>query len=365
MINKCLVTQGLILKQRPPRHLRGLINSQYLKHSRGEITKLAILYQLNITDTADNNRNRVGCVSRHGRAVIQQHAFTISVVGSYDNRASFCKNRISDSTYAFIHSLPGLDDCIKNTGMAHHIGIGKIADNHVILASGNSLQELISYLISTHFRLQIVGCYFRRMCQYSVLTFKGGLIGVVKKEGHMCVFLCLGTSQLLEAVIAEDLSEDIFMPNRRKCYFKLTIIIISCKAYIFYIKFMSLKSLEIRISKGMGDLSCSVEPEVEVDHCVAVFNSWKPLDYSRLDKLIGLFGSIGVLNGLFPVLTDYAFQLSEAVVCDLDPVPVRVTVHGIVSSDNAADLSPACLLYSGLQIFNIFCCGPGWSITSI
>jgi len=48
-------------------------------------------------------------------------------------------------------------------------------------------------------------------------------------------------------------------------------------------------------------------PEVEVDYCIAVFYSRKPFDYSGFKKLIGLTGSVSILNGLFPVFADNTF----------------------------------------------------------
>ena len=93
--------------------------------------------------------------------------------------------------------------------MAHHVAVGKVDDDEVVLVLTYGSHELVLHLIGTHLGLEVVGCHLRRSHEYAVFAFVRLLAPTVEEEGDVCILLCLCCVQLLHALHGDVLSEGV------------------------------------------------------------------------------------------------------------------------------------------------------------
>ena len=84
------------------------------------------------------------------------HLFCVAVVCSEQNCAPFLEDLVHDLTHAAVHYLDRLHSRVEYAGMAHHIGIGKIENDEVVLAGIDATHQLIQNPVGAHLWLQIV-----------------------------------------------------------------------------------------------------------------------------------------------------------------------------------------------------------------
>src|SRR6185369_644482 len=80
--------------------------------------------------------------------------------------------------------------------VADHIAVRVIADDRVVLATPDRLDELVGHLARAHLRFEIVGRDLRRRHEYAVLAGIRLLDAAVEEVGDVRIFLRLGNAQL-------------------------------------------------------------------------------------------------------------------------------------------------------------------------
>ena len=117
---------------------------------------------------------------------------TVSVVGTdkhYTVHFLDCFNRLSDT---LIHYLYSLYSCRFHCSMSDHIRVCKVDDYNIVLTALYSTYKLVTNLISTHLRLEVIGCHIlRRIYKDSVLTLIRLFLTAVEEESNMCVLFSL------------------------------------------------------------------------------------------------------------------------------------------------------------------------------
>ena len=180
-----------------------------MQDARRYIGQDAILHLCALICRDVNERHGVERVSRIGRAVRIDRVVGVAVV-SDDNRlvVGFVGSR-HDLIHALVDGYHSLFDCFVDTRVADHIAVGKIDNDKVVFVCANGFDELIFHLESTHFGLQIIGCYFRRGYEYAVFTFIGRFASAIEEKRDVGIFLRLGRVELLQALAAQIFAERI------------------------------------------------------------------------------------------------------------------------------------------------------------
>ncbi len=80
--------------------------------------------------------------------------------------------------------------------MAHHVGIGKIADDKIVLLAADRGDQLVGHLESTHLGLEVIGCHVGGRHQHAILAGKGHLFAAVEEKGDVRIFLSFRDAQL-------------------------------------------------------------------------------------------------------------------------------------------------------------------------
>src|SRR5690606_33292069 len=136
--------------------------------------------------------------------------------------------------------------------------------------------QLVGDFGSAHFRLQVVGCHFRRVHQYALLTGIELLPATAEKEGDMGVFFGFGNAQLGFAEAGDILAKGVDQGFRRVGAMGVTALgevggILGGHDKIRQLwPHFAFKTAEIVVHKGLGDFAGAVGAEVHKDYAVAV-----------------------------------------------------------------------------------------------
>ena len=137
------------------------------------------------------------------------------MVSGQESAAASVQHSGDDLLDSSVHSLNGLDSSLKDAGVADHIAVCEVQDDHIVLAALDALDALVSDLGGAHLRLEIVGGHLRAGDDTAVLALVGSLNTAVEEEGDMSVLLGLGDAQLGLAVLGQVLAQDVLQLNRR------------------------------------------------------------------------------------------------------------------------------------------------------
>ena len=93
--------------------------------------------------------------------------------------------------------------------MAHHVTVGEVQDNHILLSAANLVDKLFGHLGGAHLRQQVVGGHLGAVHQDAVFVLKNGLTAAVEEEGHMGVFFGFGYAQLVFSGLGNGFSQGV------------------------------------------------------------------------------------------------------------------------------------------------------------
>ncbi len=93
--------------------------------------------------------------------------------------------------------------------MTYHIRVGKVDDDHIILFRLDCCNQLLTYFLCTHLRLQIISSNLWRFHKNTILTYIRLLYAAVEEECYVCILLCLGDTCLFLAVRCKELTKCI------------------------------------------------------------------------------------------------------------------------------------------------------------
>jgi hypothetical protein len=146
----------------------------------------------------------VGGVGAAGFGVA--HQFAIAVVGG-DQQAPPCAMASAIAAQTGIHRFHRLDRGGQAAGMADHVRVGEVQDDHVVLAGVDRGDRFVGQFGGGHFRLQIVGGDFRGGDHDAVLTGLGVFLAAVEEIGDVRIFFRLGHAQLGAPACGDDLAQ--------------------------------------------------------------------------------------------------------------------------------------------------------------
>ena len=98
----------------------------------------------------------MGCV---GRAIGIHCIVGIAVVGDDDSLVASLLGSLDNVFHTLVNSFHGSLDGAVYAGVAHHVAIGKVHDDEVVLVFADSFHELGAHLVGTHLGLQVIGSH--------------------------------------------------------------------------------------------------------------------------------------------------------------------------------------------------------------
>ena len=84
---------------------------------------------------------------------------SIAVVGDEDDLIARGTCGLDGVVHAAVNGLNSLGDGTIHAGVAHHVAIGVIHHNKVVLVLADGCNQLVAHLIGAHFGLQIIGSH--------------------------------------------------------------------------------------------------------------------------------------------------------------------------------------------------------------
>ena len=115
-------------------------------------------------------------------AVIIDHLLDIAVVGCHQHLAADCFKRIHHLLQGRINRFNRLNCRRYDAGMPYHVAIGVIADDDIILAAEDSIDQMTGDFGKASFRLQVISPDFGRRHQYPVFAGKTGIHAAIKEN---------------------------------------------------------------------------------------------------------------------------------------------------------------------------------------
>ena len=280
---------------------------------------------------------------------------SVSVVGNDDGFVARCLRCLDDFANALINGLHSGLDGFVNTGVAHHITIREIDDDEVVLVEFDGLDQLVLHLVSAHLGLEVVGCNLRTCHEDALLAFVGSLSAAVEEEGDVCVLLCLGSMELLQALAADVFAQCVLhVLLREKDVNTSEAGIVRRHAVVLEAR-DGLHALlnHILLSEDDGEFLSAVVAVVEEDDHVAFLDGTVNLAVvDGLDELVGHAFVVAVLHSFEEVCCLFALAADEQVVCNLHAFPTLIAVHCIEAANDAGDDGVACLVAFVDELFD-------------
>ena len=171
-----------------------------MQDRRSDVGQTTVLHRCRVVVGDVDKRHRVQRVGGVGCTVIVDGVVGITVVGNDDGLIVIGLGSLDDVVHAGVYGDNSLSDGVVHTRMAHHIAVGEVDHDEVVLLGVDGTDELVLHLIGAHLGLQVVGGHLRRVHENTVLTGERLLTAAVEEERHMGVFLSLGGMQLALAV---------------------------------------------------------------------------------------------------------------------------------------------------------------------
>ncbi len=284
-----------------------------------------------------------------GGAVLVQHFIDVAVVsGDYCGAVHF-HGRFNHAADALVHHLDRFDRGVENAGVAHHVAVGEVQDNHVVFAGCNPIYHLVAYRVGAHLRFQIKGGYVRGRYKHPVLAFEHHFFAAVVKEGYVGVFCGFRNTQLCQARPADRFAHSHGQLDWRERHRDVRHgRVIFGHADIFKREHvLPFKTRKIRVYESACYLPCAIRPEVKENHAVPVFDGFSVLNHCGNHKFVGgvlafgVEGAVGFLDRLYRVGGPDAFAINHRVIGLLDPPPLGVAVHPVVPAHHGGNFPDA------------------------
>ena len=124
------------------------------------------------------------------------HHFGVAVVGGDQHFAAGGARGVDDAADADVERFHRLARGVEVAGVADHVAVRVVADDRVVLAALDRLDQLVGDLGRAHLGLQVVGGDLRRRHQDAVLAGVDRLDAAVEEVRDVRVFLGFGDAQL-------------------------------------------------------------------------------------------------------------------------------------------------------------------------
>ena len=143
---------SLEFHQRSPRHLHGLRQSHQRKErGRNVLERAAVGDRRGPSDVdARHAEERVRRVRLAGLVV--EHLLGVAVVGGDEELPADGTQRGVDAPEALVERLDGLDGGVEVARVTHHVAVGEVADDRVVLAGCDRGGEPVGDFVARSFR---------------------------------------------------------------------------------------------------------------------------------------------------------------------------------------------------------------------
>ena len=289
------------------------------------------------------------------------HLLGVAMVGGDEHLAAHLGGVAHDPAQALVHSLHGLDRGIEVAGVSHHVGVGEIADDHIVAVLRHGGQQAVGDLRRAHLWTFVVGGHPGRRHQDPRLVFEHALLAPVEEEGHMRVFLGLRNAQLFQAQIRNMLPEHIFQARggeqRRDPEVRLVFGHADERGQGR--RPAPGKPVEVLPREGLGQLPGPVGAVVGEDrHIPRLHPDGRAIrlrDAGGLDEFIRLAAGVGHVNGDKSVVgLEFGLGVGDQLVGLPRPLPVAVAVHGVIAAHYAGEAALAQFPHLQLRVAQVF-----------
>ena len=158
------------------RHFFRLREFHHIQKRRCKICKDTVVAQRNVFVFFRNQNYGYGVGRVLGKrhcSVVGDHLVGVSVVCRHQRATTHCKDFIRHLLDAFVYRVYRLYRRIHHTCMSNHITVCKVQNNDVVNAFVEFFQNFFGDGIRAHFRLQVVGGYFRGRDYDTCFAFDG------------------------------------------------------------------------------------------------------------------------------------------------------------------------------------------------
>ncbi len=148
-----------------------------------------------------------------------EHQFGVAVVGGDQHFTAGLLDGRQDAAERGVDRLDRLDGGIEVAGMADHVRVGQIADDHVVVVAFDGLGDFVGHHGRAHLGLQVIGAHVgRRGHENAILELERFLDAAVEEEGDVGVLLGFGDAQLVQPARGDVGAEHVAQPFGRKCH---------------------------------------------------------------------------------------------------------------------------------------------------
>ena len=262
------------------------------------------------------------------------------MVGNDDDLVTRCACCLDSGIGAVVDGLDGALDGGIHARVTHHVAVGIVDDDEVVLLCLDGLNEFVLDLVSAHLGLEVVGRHLGTVDQDAVLVLEGFFSAAIEEECDVGIFLGLGDVQLLLAKRRQVLSEGV----RHVLLVKEDVQSRECGVVGRHAAVVqvgdSVHSLlgHILLGQHGGELLGAVVAEVEEDDHVARQDASVDGGVDDgFDELVGHALVIALLDGLRHVVALAPYSVNELVVRFLNAFPSLVAIHGVVASGDGGN----------------------------
>src|SRR3989441_261958 len=229
--------------------------------------------------------------------------------------------------------------------MSHHVPVGVIAEDEVVLLRLDRLAEHVGDAGSAHLRHQVVGRDLLGGDEDALFAGVRGLDAAIEEVRDVGVLLGLGGAEHRLATLRKHLSHDTRQhrgPERDRE--REGLVVLSHGHEPDPRPSARVEGVEPFERERAHDLAHPVGAEVDAEHAVPVPNPWGARDDPRLHELVGLARLVGLTHGAHRVGRGLADAVHHRVVGDPGPLPALVAVHRVVAAHDRGDHGPAPVL---------------------
>ena len=282
------------------------------------------------------------------------------MVSGQKNGTTQFQSLIHDAAYAGINGFHCFYSSFKDAGVTNHIAVCIVDDDNIVVAQ--TFLQSVSHLVSTHLRLQVVGCNLWRVDEAAIFARIYGFYAAIEEEGNVSILLRFSNTQLFETFVGDIFAEGIFQTLwvEGNLYVWHGCIVLGHTGVAEREEaFCSFKAVECFINQSAGDLSCTVRTEVKEDHGVVSRDAAVFIHNNRNNELIGNAVGVGICHCFYRVGFFHADAVNHGIIGFADTFPTIIAVHCVVATADGCDFAHAQSVQFSLQLFHIILTG-GW-----